>query len=44
LIFWVTNLGLILVKILFTLRPEIDLFTEEAQYWLWSQNLDWHYY
>lgn len=44
LIFWLTNLGLVLVKILFTLRPEIDLFTEEAQYWLWSRNLDWHYY
>lgn len=32
------------MKIVFTLRPEIDLFTEEAHYWLWSQHLAWHYY
>src|SRR5690606_1629625 len=36
--------GLIIAKVLFTLRPEINLFTEEAQYWLWSQNMAWHYY
>lgn len=39
-----TSLVLAAIKILFTLRPEINLFTEEAQYWLWSQNLAWHYY
>ncbi|NVJ84953.1 MAG: glycosyltransferase family 39 protein [Algoriphagus sp.] len=32
------------MKIVFTLRPEIDLFTEEAHYWLWSEHLAWHYY
>lgn len=42
--FWVVSIILAVVKIIFTLRPEIDLFTEEAQYWLWSRNLDWHYY
>jgi hypothetical protein len=42
--FWTITLLLAVVKILFTLRPEVNLFTEEAQYWLWSQNLDWHYY
>lgn len=42
--FWIIGIVLTLVKIIFTLRPEIDLFTEEAQYWLWSQNMAWHYY
>ncbi|OOG69388.1 glycosyltransferase family 39 protein [Algoriphagus sp. A40] len=42
--FWVITIALAAVKIIFTLRPEIDLFTEEAQYWLWSQNMAWHYY
>ncbi|MEP1085967.1 MAG: glycosyltransferase family 39 protein [Algoriphagus sp.] len=44
LYFWLSTIGLVIAKILFTLRPEIDLFTEEAQYWLWSQNMAWHYY
>jgi len=44
LYFWLVTSGLVIAKILFTLRPEIDLFTEEAQYWLWSQNMAWHYY
>ncbi|MDR7129910.1 4-amino-4-deoxy-L-arabinose transferase-like glycosyltransferase [Algoriphagus sp. 4150] len=44
LYFWLVSIGLVIAKILFTLRPEIDLFTEEAQYWLWSQNMAWHYY
>ena len=44
LIFWAVNFALILLKILFAIRPELDLFTEEAQYWLWSKNLDWQYY
>lgn len=42
--FWVITIALAAVKIIFTLRPEINLFTEEAQYWLWSQNMAWHYY
>jgi hypothetical protein len=41
---WVITIALALVKVVFTLRPEINLFTEEAQYWLWSQNMAWHYY
>ena len=44
LYFWLITIGIVIAKILFTLRPEIDLFTEEAQYWLWSQNMAWHYY
>lgn len=44
LIFWVVNIAFALFKILFVFRPELDLFTEEAQYWLWSRNMDWHYY
>jgi hypothetical protein len=43
-IFLSANLAFVLAKILFTFRPELDLFTEEAQYWLWSRNLAWHYY
>ncbi|MBN7814853.1 ArnT family glycosyltransferase [Algoriphagus pacificus] len=42
--FWIASLAIALAKIIFLLRPEIDLFTEEAQYWLWSKNLAWHYY
>ncbi|WP_296705482.1 glycosyltransferase family 39 protein, partial [Algoriphagus sp.] len=42
--FWLVSLAIIIAKILFLLRPELDLFTEEAQYWLWSRNLAWHYY
>lgn len=42
--FWAITIALAVVKIIFTLRPEINLFTEEAQYWLWSQNMAWHYY
>lgn len=44
LIFWIANLCFAFVRILFSQRPELDLFTEEAQYWLWSRNLDWNYY
>ncbi|WP_146948315.1 ArnT family glycosyltransferase [Cyclobacterium qasimii] len=42
--FYLVTLALAVPKILFTLRPEINLFTEEAQYWVWSQHLAWHYY
>lgn len=44
LIFWISNLAFALAKFLFAARPELDIFSEEAQYWLWSKNLDWHYY
>lgn len=43
-LFWIAQTAFLLVKIIFAFRPEINLFTEEAQYWLWSQNLAWHYY
>jgi len=43
-LFWGVALLISVSKVIFTLRPEINLFTEEAQYWLWSQNLEWHYY
>ena len=42
--FWIINSFLAGLKLFFALRPDLDLFTEEAQYWLWSQNLDWQYY
>lgn len=44
LYFWVVSIFLAISKIIFVLYSEVDLFTEEAQYWLWSRNLDWHYY
>ncbi|UCS94279.1 glycosyltransferase family 39 protein [Echinicola marina] len=31
-------------KVLFTATTSLSLFSEEAQHWLWSQNLDWNYY
>lgn len=37
-------MAIVLAKIVFVFRPDLDLFTEEAQYWLWSKNLAWHYY
>lgn len=44
LLFWIINASLVVFKLLFALRTDLDLFTEEAQYWLWSRNLDWQYY
>jgi 4-amino-4-deoxy-L-arabinose transferase-like glycosyltransferase len=38
------HLVLATLKLLFIQFGPFDLFTEEAQYWLWSQNLDWSYY
>lgn len=32
------------LKLLFTALSPLSLFSEEAQYWLWSRNLDWNYY
>ncbi len=32
------------IRILYVLSGHIDLSTEEAQYWLWSKNLDLSYY
>jgi 4-amino-4-deoxy-L-arabinose transferase-like glycosyltransferase len=42
--FWIVSLAIVIAKVFFLFRSEIDLFTEEAQYWLWSRNLAWHYY
>lgn len=35
---------LAIARILWVVFYEVDLFTEEAQYWLWTQNLDLSYY
>ncbi len=33
-----------LLRCLFVSYGNVDLHTEEAQYWTWSQHLDWSYY
>ena len=38
------HLLIALIRILYVLSGHIDLSTEEAQYWLWSKNLDLSYY
>ncbi|MBS9768018.1 MAG: glycosyltransferase family 39 protein [Flavobacteriaceae bacterium] len=38
------HLFVVLLRCLFVLYGNIDLHTEEAQYWTWSQHLDWSYY
>ena len=40
----VTLLASVIIKLAFTVFNPLSLFTEEAQYWLWSKNLDWNYY
>ncbi len=35
---------LLIIRVLYVLFRDIDLSTEEAQYWLWSKHLDWSYY
>lgn len=32
------------IRVIYVVKDGIDLSTEEAQYWLWSKNLDWSYY
>lgn len=45
LIFLLTvHLFVVLLRCFFVLYGSIDLHTEEAQYWTWSQHLDWSYY
>lgn len=39
-----THLFVVFIRCLFVLYGSIDLHTEEAQYWTWSQHLDWSYY
>ncbi len=34
----------VLIRCLIVLYGNINLHTEEAQYWTWSQHLDWSYY
>jgi len=38
------HLLIALIRVLYVLSGHIDLSTEEAQYWLWSKNLDLSYY
>lgn len=38
------HLTAVFVRILYVLYRDIDLSTEEAQYWLWSKHLDLSYY
>ncbi|PVX51010.1 dolichyl-phosphate-mannose-protein mannosyltransferase [Balneicella halophila] len=38
------HLFVVLLRCLWVLYGNIDLHTEEAQYWTWSQHLDWSYY
>lgn len=42
-VFFVYIIIYITVKVFFIVTGP-DLFTEEAQYWVWSQHLDWSYY
>ncbi|WP_050977312.1 ArnT family glycosyltransferase [Nitritalea halalkaliphila] len=37
-------IGSALLKIAFFAFSGLSIFTEEAQYWLWSKHLDWNYY
>lgn len=39
-----THLFVVAIRCLFVLYGSVDLHTEEAQYWTWSQHLDWSYY
>lgn len=39
-----THLILSFVRLLYLILGPTDLFLEEAQYWLWSTELDWSYY
>ncbi|ACD66325.1 MAG TPA: phospholipid carrier-dependent glycosyltransferase [Sulfurihydrogenibium sp.] len=40
----ITHLFFAIIRILYVLYRDIDLSTEEAQYWLWSKHLDLSYY
>src|SRR5690606_41475134 len=40
----VTLLASVIIKLAFTVFNPLSLFTDGAQYWLWSKNLDWNYY
>ncbi|MCF8337435.1 MAG: glycosyltransferase family 39 protein [Bacteroidales bacterium] len=40
----VINLLVAVIRVIYVVNDGIDLSTEEAQYWLWSKNLDWSYY
>lgn len=43
-LFLVVQSIMLSLRLLFTFTTPVGLFTEEAQYWLWSQNMDWSYY
>ncbi|GAB6072548.1 glycosyltransferase family 39 protein [Venenivibrio stagnispumantis] len=38
------HLSFLIIRILYVIYRDIDLSTEEAQYWLWSKHLDLSYY
>lgn len=41
---FILHLVLAFVRVLYVLHRDIDLSTEESQYWLWSKHLDLSYY
>ena len=36
--------GVTLLRLLWLAGHPIDLYPDEAQYWIWAQHLDWGYY
>jgi len=44
LIILLLDLFFLAARILYILYGDLDLHTEEAQYWLWSKHLAWSYY
>lgn len=43
-LFWLVILILTLLRITWLYITEIELYGDEAQYWIWSKNLDFGYY
>ncbi len=43
-ILFIVHFFVVVIRCLIVLYGNIDLHTEEAQYWTWSQYLDWSYY
>lgn len=40
----VVNVLVAVFRVIYVVNDGVDLSTEEAQYWLWSKNIDWSYY
>ncbi|WP_370653654.1 hypothetical protein, partial [Phenylobacterium sp.] len=38
------TVALTVVRLVTLFASPLELYTDEAQYWLWSRNLDWGYY